>query len=52
MATKSIEEMSFGEKVNAVRDTEKTPEERNMVYNAWSKDAEFEKVSFNEFTLC
>ena len=51
MAAKSINEMSFSEKVNAVRNTKKTPEERNEVYNVWSKDAGYEKVLFNKFTL-
>ena len=51
MAAKFFDEMSFGEKVNAVRNTEITPEERNEVYNAWSKDTDFEKVLFNKFTF-
>ena len=51
MATKSIDQMSFGEKVNAVKNTEKTPEERNEIYNIWSKDAEYEKVLINKFTI-
>ena len=51
MATKSIDEMSFAEKVNAVRDAKITPEERNEIYNAWSKDAGYEKVLFNKITF-
>ena len=51
MAAKSFDEMSFSEKVNAVRNPEITPEERNEMYNKWSKDAGYEKVLFNEFTF-
>ena len=51
MATKSIDEMSFAEKLNAVRDAKITPGERNEIYNAWSKDAGYEKVLFNKITF-